>query len=190
MLKKIMRFISAGVLIGASQMLPVCASGDQCTAVIPIEADTTTDSSVTVTSTDKNAMDSVLESVVSFNGSSKAEAVVTADEPAEYEYTLAQVPGTTKNVKYDDSTYKAKVFFESRDDGDLESHVVVWKTGSDSKSETVHFYNTSDTPKEDSHSGTEGKDIVPYVCAVIAGSAIIACSVHQHKKRDEENEAV
>ena len=186
MIKQIVKFISIGVLMTASQMLPICASGDQSTAIIPIEADKATDATVAVTSEDKEALNSVIETVIKFDDSGKAEAIITADEPAEYEYTLSEIPGTSKNVTYDKSTYKAKVFFEAKDDGELQPHVIVWKTGSTTKSDAVRFCNATEIPDEKSNSGTEGTNFFPSLCVLVTGIGLIAYSVHHRKMREKQ----
>ena len=181
-MKKLIKLISVAILIGGLQIIPICASGDSTIAIIPIEIEGATDTTVVATSDDKLAMSAVKDTVIKCDTEGTKEVVVTADEPEEYEYTLKQTFGTKENVKYDQSEYKAKVFFETMDDGNLESHVVVWKTGETTKSDSVKYYNLSDS-KESSNSATEGTNLYPSICALVCGCLLIFYAHKKHKNR-------
>lgn len=80
---------------------------------------------------------------------------VTYTEPADYHYTIREVPGDAEGYTYDPNVYHVTVQVTTDDRGNLTASVYVSKANSDLKAEKIVFVNEykADTPSDPGHEG-------------------------------------
>ena len=81
------------------------------------------------------------QDTITVNGSGKGEFTVEVSEPGTYEYSLRQIRGSDKNIRYDEAEYDVYVNAESGANGELVCTVSVTLAGTDKKPERVIFKN-------------------------------------------------
>ena len=179
MIKKIKMLILLPVLLSAA-VLPVHA--ETSTVQIPVTVEGTEKATVTIASEDKEAIKAVKgDKTITID---KAGAfTIEYDEPADFKYTLTQTAGKEKNSKgekitYDSAEYIAHVFIETKDDGSLDPHVIVWKESQDSKLASVGFKNTVEKKNSGGADRSDetkiGYEVAALVTALCFGLLLIA----------------
>ncbi len=104
--------------------------------------------------------------IIIITGSGIGAFNVEITEPGTYDYKIYEIPGSDKNVIYDDSVYYATVFVENAEDNSLKYSVSVKEENSDHKSDNVVFTNVSSSNNSSSdsssHTSSSSDDSHPF----------------------------
>lgn len=128
------------------------------------------------------------------NDSSKNFGPIVYNKPGVYEYIIKQIPGDNKDIVYDKTIYKIKVFVENEMDtngkisGSLISLLILNNDVSQNKLSEIVFHNKynnnpSPNPKPSPKTGIEGSYIFIIILAIAILGLLIIKKVENKNKR-------
>ncbi|MGO3018752.1 MAG: Spy0128 family protein [Anaerococcus sp.] len=172
----------------------------ESTVNIPVKVELdgeTTDEDFTFSIERKNGETNFLPEntkLVISNDSSKNFGPIVYNKPGVYEYIIKQIPGDNKDIVYDKTIYKIKVFVENEMDtngkisGSLISLLILNNDVSQNKLSEIVFHNKynnnpSPNPKPSPKTGIEGSYIFIIILAIAILGLLIIKKVENKNKR-------
>lgn len=150
-------------------------------AIIPVKVTGTDKVTIEITSDDDQAIKALPKTQYEIVGEGNIE--IDYSEPVDYTYTIKQVSKNDTNVTYDETLYDVNVFVEN-EDGNLISHVVVWKQGDTQKKEAVEYTNVVNENKSNKPTDTsDSNNLTRSLLLIFFPLLIVAILVFKVKKR-------
>lgn len=196
--------LTLAVLLCASLGLTAFAADDPVSVSVPVEVslsgtlpDKAEDFTVEVEAADASSpMPEGAENGVysmTVTGAAKTSFTISYDRVGVYEYTVSQVAGSTKDVKYDDTIYKLTVYVTNKEDySGLEVSAVLYPNEETAKDPSAAFLNVyptvvpSQSPTPTTPKTGDDFNLSMYVAlAAVSAIVIISLAITGRRKNHE-----
>ena len=202
--KKIFRSFAVvlSLLISVCSMsLPVSAAGDTCELMIPVSIHDSsgaipsgTSFTVQISSESGSPLPEQTTLIVGPTGEYKFGPMIL-DEPGNYEYTIRELPNSSKDIYTDETVYIVHAAAMYNDSGQLVSVFSLSKKGSATKPTSVGFENKSlqktETPPESTPpqtNPTTGGRHIGYIYPALLLPLLVLIALFGRRHRDENEQ--